>query len=129
MDETRVPALFSIIARGDLFASIIAMRCAEADAVDRAQRYLRGEGAGPLWRRLSDAIGRRARRMRLYWVMRAHRGLSTMPGLGRTRLRWAQRRADRADTDIGPHHAEAAAYLEQERIALRWEHNSESEEI
>ena len=94
MDETRVPALFSIIARGDLFASIIAMRCAEADAVDRAQRYLRGEGAGPLWRRLSDAIGRRARRMRLYWVMRAHRGLSTMPGLGRTR---AQRRAARAD--------------------------------
>ena len=93
MDETRVPVLFSIIARGDLFASLIAMRCAEADAVDRAQRYLRGEGAGPLWRRLSDAIGRRARRMRLYWVMRAHRGLSTMPGLGRTR---AQKRADRA---------------------------------
>ena len=72
MDETRVPALFSIIARGDLFASIIAMRCAEADAVDRAQRYLRGEGAGPLWRRLSDAIGRRARIVRLYWVVRAH---------------------------------------------------------
>ena len=92
MDETRVPALFSIIARGDLFAPIIAIRCAEADAVDRTQRLLRGEGAGPLWRRLSDAIGRRARRMRLYWVMRAHRGLSTMPGLGRTR---AQRRADR----------------------------------
>ena len=98
MDEARVPTLFSIIARGDLFASISAMRCAEADAVDRAQRYLRGEGVGPLWRRLSDAIGRRARRTRLYWVMRVHRGLSTMPGLGRTR---AQRRADRADADIG----------------------------
>ena len=95
MDETRVPVLFSIIARGDLFASLIAMRCAEADAVDRAQRYLRGEGAGPLWRRLSDAIGRRARIVRLYWVVRAHFGsLSTMPGLGRTR---AQRRAARAD--------------------------------
>ena len=96
MDETRVPALFSIIARGDSFASIIAMRCAEADAVDRAQRYLRGEGAGPLWRRLSDAIGRRARIVRLYWVVRAHRASveATMPGLGRTR---AQRRAARAD--------------------------------
>ena len=73
MDEARVPALFSIIARGDLFASISAMRCAEAKAVDRAQRYLRGEGVGPLWRRLSDAIGRRARIVRLYWVVRAHR--------------------------------------------------------
>ena len=128
MDETRVPALFSIIARGDLFASIIAMRCAEADAVDRAQRYLRGEGAGPLWRRLSDAIVRRARRA---WLidMSIDMRLSTMPGLGRTRSRWAQRRADRADTDIGPHHAEAAAYLEQERIALRWAYNSTVEEI
>ena len=129
MDQTRVPALFPIIARGDLFAPIIDMRCAEADAVDRAQRLLRGEGAGPLWRRLSDAIGRRARRMRLYWVMRAHRGLSTMPGLGRTR---AQRRADRADADIGPHwmfasQAEPAAYGEQERIAIRWAYLSELE--
>ena len=44
MDQTRVPALFPIIARGDLFAPIIAIRCAEADAVDRAQRLLRGEG-------------------------------------------------------------------------------------
>jgi len=50
----------------------LAASCAEADAVDRAQRYLRGEGAGPLWRRLSDAIGRRARIVRLYWVVRAH---------------------------------------------------------
>ena len=73
MDQTRVPALFPIIARGDLFAPIIAIRCAEADAVDRAQRLLRGEGAGPLWRRLSDAIGRHARIARLYWVVRAHR--------------------------------------------------------
>ena len=73
MDQTRSPALFPIIARGDLFAPIIDMRCAEADAVDRAQRLLRGEGVGPLWRRLSDAIGRRARIVRLYWVVRAHR--------------------------------------------------------
>ena len=80
MDQTRFPALFPIIARGDLFAPIIAMRCAEADAVDRAQRLLQGEGAVPLWRRLSNAMFRNARRMRLYWVMRAH--LSTMPGLG-----------------------------------------------
>ena len=54
-----------------------------------------------------------------------------MPGLGRTR---AQRRADRADTDIGPHwmfasQAEPAAYLGQERIALRWAYNSTMEEI
>ena len=56
-----------------------------------------------------------------------------MPGLGRTRLRWAQRRADRADADIGPHwmfasQAEPAAYLEQERIALRWAYLSELED-
>ena len=72
--------MFPIIARGDLFAPIIAMRCAEADAVDRAQRLLQGEGDVPLWRRLSNAMFRNARRMRLYWVLRAH--LSTMPGAG-----------------------------------------------
>ena len=73
MDQTSVPALFRIIARGDLFPPLAAIRRAETDAVDRAQRLLRGEGAGPLWRRLSDAIGRHARIARLYWVVRAHR--------------------------------------------------------
>ena len=73
MDQTRVPALFPIIARGDLFPPPIAIICAEADAVDRAQRLLRGEGAGPLLRRVSDAIGRHGRIARLYLVARAHR--------------------------------------------------------
>ena len=79
---------------------------------------------GGCWRRLSDAIVRRARRA---WLidMSIDMRLSTMRGLGRTRSRWA----DRADTDIGPHHVEAAAYLEQERIALRWAYNSTVEEI
>ena len=73
MDQTRVPVLFRIIARGDLFPPLAAIRRAETDAVDRAQRLLRGEGAGPLLRRVSDAIGRHARIARLYWVARAHR--------------------------------------------------------
>ena len=69
MDQTRVPALFPIIARGDLFAPIIAIRRDETDAADRAQRLLRGEGAGIAmeWRRLSDAIVGR-RRMGLRWL-------------------------------------------------------------
>ena len=73
MDQTRFPALFPIIARGDLFAPIIDMRCAEADAVDRALRLLKGQRARRFWRRLTDAIGRRARIVRLYWVVQAHR--------------------------------------------------------
>ena len=96
------------------------IRLREIEAVNRAQRII----SGGCWRRLSAAIVRRARRA---WLidMSIDMRLSTMLGLGRTRSRWA----DRADTDIGPHHAEAAAYLEQERIALRWEYDSELEEI
>ena len=74
------------------------IRLREIAAVSRAQCII----SGGCWRRLSDAIVRRARRA---WLidMSIDMRLSMMPGLGRTRSRWAQRRADRADTDIGPH--------------------------
>ena len=95
------------------------IRLHDIEAVNRTQRII----SGRCWWRLSDAIVRRARRA---WLSNMSIDMRlTMLGLGRTRSRWA----DRADTDIGPHHAEAAAYLEQERIALRWEYNSELEEI
>ena len=91
------------------------IRLREIEAVNRAQCII----SGGCWRRLSDAIVRRARNA---WLigMSIDMRLSTMRGLGRTRSRWATS----VDTDIGPHHAEAAAYLDQERIALRWAYNS-----
>ena len=97
------------------------IRLREIQAVNRAQCII----SGGCWRRLSDAIVRRARRA---WLidMSIDMRLSMMPGLGRTRSRWAQGRADRADTDIGPHwmfasQAEAAAYMEEERTqAADW---------
>ena len=90
------------------------IRLREIQAVNRAERII----SGRCWWRLSDAIVRRARRA---WLSNMSIDMRlTMPGLGR---------ADRVDTDIGPHHAEAAAYLEQERIALRWAYNSTVEEI
>ena len=95
------------------------IRREEADAVSRAERII----SGRCWWRLSDAIVRRARRA---WLINMSIDMRlTMPGLGRTRSRWATW----VDTDIGPHHAEAAAYLGQERIALRWAYNSTMEEI
>ena len=101
---------------GATFGDRDMIRLHEIEAVNRAQRII----SGRCWWRLSDAIVRRARRA---WLINMSIDMRlTMPGLGRTRSRWA-------GTDIGPHHAEAAAYLEQERIALRWEYNSELEEI
>ena len=95
------------------------IRLREIEAVNRAERII----SGRCWWRLSDAIVRRARRA---WLINMSIDMRlTMPGLGRTRSRWATS----VDTDIGPHHAEAAAYLEQERIALRWAYNSTVEEI
>ena len=95
------------------------IRLHEIEAVNRAERII----SGRCWWRLSDAIVRRARRA---WLSNMSIDMRlTMPGLGRTRSRWATS----VDTDIGPHHAEAAAYLEQERIALRWAYNSTVEEI
>ena len=95
------------------------IRLHEIEAVNRAQRII----SGRCWWRLSDAIVRRARRA---WLINMSIDMRlTMPGLGRTRSRWATW----VDTDIGPHHAEAAAYLGQERIALRWAYNSTVEEI
>ena len=85
------------------------IRLHEIEAVNRAQRII----SGRCWRRLSDAIVRRARRA---WLINMSIDMRpTMPGLGRTR----SRRATWVDTDIGP----------QERIALRWAYNSEVEEI
>ena len=95
------------------------IRLREIEAVNRAERII----SGRCWWRLSDAIVRRARRA---WLINMSIDMRlTMPGLGRTRSRWATW----VDTDIGPHHAEAAVYLEQERIALRWAYNFEVEEI
>ena len=45
MDQTRVPALFRVIASGDCFRDpSIAMRRDETDAAERAQRPLQGRG-------------------------------------------------------------------------------------
>ena len=85
------------------------IRLHEIEAVNRAERII----SGRCWRRLSDAIVRRARRA---WLINMSIDMRpTMPGLGRTRSRWATW----VDTDIGP----------QERIALRGAYNSEVEEI